>query len=226
MDSRAELITRTDGSTSYVINSTISSTTCQDCPAGKYSAEGRPCEGCLKGSYLDLNHSIATEQRQCALCPSGSYTEEDDATECKKCELGWSTDGYPGETASFPCPMHTYRNDPTQDKCSACPYSTMDPRAVWSTSSNSYTKPTDYSIFYPGEKGVGNQECVACPHGSYSSSDNGDSFCRSCGKGRYINMTETFTAYTSYHIGVPGNKKRFCNVSKRLLLIVRRTFVQ
>jgi hypothetical protein len=92
----------------------LSGTQCRKCQMGSYCPDGTTQLPCPSGSYTDLY-----EQSQCRLCRPGSYQIKPGSTLCLRCGLGLSC----AKASQLPeqCDIGTYADLYGQTQCRHCP---------------------------------------------------------------------------------------------------------
>lgn len=173
--------------------SLVSSSTCTDCPLGKFSAqeESFQCEFCPAGKFQNSSSqsfcmdciagtksSEVEGSTSCDLCVPGSYSQNRQAS-CTPCNPGFYSEffGSSNVESCLACPGGKYNGFNGRSSCEDCPagkYTLDDPKA-------SHT------------------ECLPCEVGKFSSEFRSSS-CEPCPSGKYMDVT----GGTSCKLCLPG----------------------
>ena len=129
---------------------TTGSLSCQQCPAGQYSAGSR-CVACRAGFYSSPGAS------GCYVCPAGRYTNSGDAL-CSLCSAGT----YSVAGICISCPAGSY-SALASSSCAVCPAGTYS-NSGWGECN---LCPTGTYSALPG--GTTSSSCSSCPTSSYAS---------------------------------------------------------
>ena len=161
------------------------SSTCQACAAGKYSATA----------------SDANVEGSCTPCLSGTFQNSPGSANCLKCEPGMLSN--PDLTACGPCQAGEFADTKAQ-ACQTCPEGTYAPSAqeneclacAAGSSTNNVTSATQCTPCKAGKfstndagENAGAGGCVVCPAGT--SSSYGQFECTACSPGRYATSEES-----------------------------------
>ena len=146
----------------------LSSGSCVDCPAGKYSGSGATsCQICDPGMYSYegwssckkcLSGTVAKSDKSgCDNCGKGKYAREEGWVSCLSCDAGYASK----ETVNIVC-----------TKCGAGKYANAGVNTLGSTlcelcGTNTYNTE-------PGQTNTGNMLCKTCDRGKYTQ-------CAACG---------------------------------------------
>lgn len=184
---------------------------CVDAAVGSYSASGKSNLAlfCSPGSVTN-----APRQSTCQLCAAGSFQSQAGQSICNGCGINQYSDI--GATTCSTCGENFYIDK--IGSCSPCPQGTFRPSASLSTSCNLCSNGTTTTAAKPGSAcapcpvgtaSVLGRSCVSCEPGSFglligqtscsrcpeftSQPDAGQSNCRICPFGSFINSTSNCT---------------------------------
>lgn len=174
------------------------STTCQLCPAGKFSSIGEvECHPCPSGSYSLENSSLCNfcspgtylidSTTPCIKCNHGSYQELEGQIYCTLCKEG-SFNPNIGSNSSFdciPCPIGTFSSSKgayNHDFCEPCPQG-----YVCDTDGLKKPNPCPKGTYSIKNSSISFFDCIYCPKGTYSNFEGLNSIegCIKCPNGTY-----------------------------------------
>ena len=153
----------------------VESSSCQPCPAGRYSSLSgvTSCSACPAGQYGQ--DSGATSDATCTTCPIGTYSENEGMPLCSVCEKGkYNHDDSTSPSKHISCDVCTagkYNPDPATDaalhlSCEACR------PGKW----NADAGVTQFAHDEPSD-------CFSCDVGKFSNDPNGATSCEPCDAG-------------------------------------------
>lgn len=165
---------------------------CAKCPSGTFSSvsgasSSLVCQPCQPGHYCPEGAQAEYS------CPKGTYSNENNATSCKKCPQGYYNNKV-GQTACKLCSGYSYSNAEGSERCE-------------------YWDPRDFGIFYGKENGVYTSDNKSS---IIYSEEIPEAACDGVGCGKYDNgiwcRTNSFYEFEEVRDPAPREKK-VCGLS-------------
>ena len=193
-------------------SSSISSTRCYTCSAGRYSDEegAAACKTCPEGHYCSSNSTepipcptgsySRSYASRCYPCQAGTYNDETASAECKSCPAGHycgsnSTEPTPCPEGTTSPPRSSYEGycrpiRPVPGNCTAGMFKNdieeceRCPTGHYCPEGATEPTPCPTGTFGPWQMSRSEDRCLECNRGTYNDEE-GASRCTQCGPGNY-----------------------------------------
>jgi len=199
--------------------SSYGSSSCKNCPAGKYSVASTSCSICAAGKYSSSGYSSCTD------CPQGKYNDDngnvanhDSSSDCSDCVVGTFSDtlGASSSSTCTDCAAGSYSETAASSSCRVC----VAGKFVSSSRSTACNVcPAGKINVDPATSADLHTSCDACPRGKRNNFDESEVYmhnsaddCTLCLPGMFSDDANGATSCTACTTGkTSGAGEQLCS---------------